>query len=103
MQWLVIHSTRSDTMFPSNFAEYSRFGKTFQIKVVDLNDYLYFMTHAFKASEGKSEGKRTLSKSRRQRKYTIKIQLTETERGIELRTEEKWWALVHTAMASRVL
>lgn len=76
----MIHSTRSDTTFPLNFAEYSRFGKTFQIKVVDLNDDLYFMAHTYGASEGKREGKRPLSKFGRKRKYTIRTQLIETGR-----------------------
>jgi hypothetical protein len=76
----VIHSTRSDTTFPLNFAEYSRFGKTFRIKVVDLKDDLYFMAHTYGVSEEKCEGKKPLSKSRRKRKHAIKIQIIETGR-----------------------
>lgn len=45
-----------------------------------MNDDLYFMAHTYRASEGKSEGKRRFPKSRRKRKYPIKIQLTETGR-----------------------
>lgn len=38
------------------------------------------MAHTYRVSEGKREGQRPLSKSRRKQTYTIKIQLTESGR-----------------------